>query len=305
MIEKIFRLIREGISMTFSSTRNKEGNNMRGISIIIVTAALTLFGIFSAVEVNFSVFLSKLSEDAEVNVYLKNDNGGRSISDIEGELKAIENVSKVRFVSREDRLGKVTSDLYGEEAEDKQAFWSGDENPLRDSYVITVSDTNLLQETISALNSVEGVEETVTISAVFDGVNRVAESGKTAGIFFVIVFSLLSLFIISSTVNMGISTARDEIEVMRLIGATDSYIAAPFIVRAVLIGIISAFLATIISVVAYSFVYYRITDAAYSIINLVSVKHILATTALRLIAAGILVGAAAGILSVKAKVLKY
>lgn len=305
MIEKIFRLIREGTSMTFSSTRNKEGNNMRGISIIIVTAALTLFGIFSAVEVNFSVFLSKLSEDAEVNVYLKNDNGGRSISDIEGELKAIENVSKVRFVSREDRLGKVTSDLYGEEAEDKQAFWSSDENPLRDSYVITVSDTNLLQETISALNSVEGVEETVTVSAVFDGVNQVAESGKTAGIFFVIVFSLLSLFIISSTVNMGISTARDEIEVMRLIGATDSYIAAPFIVRAVLIGVISAFLATIISVVAYSFVYYRITDAAYSIINLVSVKHIIVTTALRLIAAGILVGAAAGILSVKAKVLKY
>lgn len=305
MLEKIFRLICEGASMTFSSKRNKVGNGMRGISIVIVTAALTLFGIFSAVEVNFSAFLSKLSEDAEVSVYLKSDNSGRSISDIEGELKNLSNVAKVRFVSREDRLDKVTSDLYGEEAEDKQAFWSGDENPLRDSYVITLSDTNLLQETISALNSVKGVDETVTVSAVFDGVNRVAKSGKTAGIFFIIVFSLLSLFIISSTVNMGIRASKDEIEVMRLIGATDSYIAAPFIIRAILIGIVSAVLATIISVGAYSFVYYKITDAVYSILNLVSVRHILVITSLRLVSTGVLVGATAGVLSVKAKLLKY
>ena len=84
-------------------------------SVCIMAASLMLLGLFVAGGLNVSSIMDKIGDSYEINVYLTNDASGRSISDIEDELNDISGVSKVKFYSREDRLEKVTEEVYGEE----------------------------------------------------------------------------------------------------------------------------------------------------------------------------------------------
>ena len=105
-------------------------------SICIAAAVLTLIGLFSALGINAAALTQRLGSNAEINIYIKSDLGDRDITDIETDLKHIDGVANVRFYSREDRMEKVSREVYGD---DGYIFEQG-ENPLRDSYIITVSD---------------------------------------------------------------------------------------------------------------------------------------------------------------------
>ncbi len=224
-------------------------------SVCIMAASLMLLGLFTATGLNVNSLMGKIGDSYEINVYLKSDASGRSISDIEGELSDIRGVSDVRFYSREDRLEKVTEEVYGEE----EYVFSSENNPLRDSYIITVSDLSQSDRITAIAQEVEGVEEVIQNQDIIGGIDTITKSVKNIGLWIMLVFLLLSVFIISNTIKLGVASQGAEIGIMKIVGATNGFIRGPFVMQGLLLGVFGATPASIILVLGYSAVFNKIS----------------------------------------------
>ena len=290
IVERFFYFLRRGIKSAASHKL------MSAASVGIVAASLVLLGMFVTVGVNLSSILEKLGDSREINVYLARNAAGRSISDIESELKLIDGVHSVKFFSREDRLEKVAREVYGE---DGYSFGNG-ENPLRDSYILTIFDVSAAQRICDAAENVEGVEETVKSSDILGGIDAVVSGARNIGIWLMLIMLLISVFIIANAVRLGIASHGDEIGIMRTIGATDGFIVAPFLFQATFLGMVGAAAAGIICVGGYCLTANRFAvSLPQGIISLVGAGRVAAIVLPLLFGVGIVIGALGSLTAVR------
>ena len=219
-------------------------------SVCIVTASLILFGLFAIIGINVNSVIDQLGSSYEINVYLSNNNDRPQPQIIQSNLEDIDGVTKAKYFSREDRLKKVTEEVYGEDA---YAFEEG-ENPLRDSFVVTISDLSLVNKITDNISMVDGIDEIIQSSDIVSSIEKISNAVKHAGIILFIIFILMSMFIISNTINLGMVSHGEEIKIMNIVGATKGFIRTPFVIQGLLFGIIAALFASVIIVFGYNFV---------------------------------------------------
>ncbi len=240
-------------------------------SVCIMAASLMLLGLFVAGGLNVNSIMDKIGDSYEINVYLKNDASGRSISEIEDELNDISGVSKVKFYSREDRLEKVTEEVYGEDG----YVFTSENNPLRDSYILTVADLSVSERVSAVAAEIEGVEEVIQNQDIVGGIDTITRSVKTVGIWILLIFLILSIFIISNTIKLGISSQGAEIGIMKVVGATNGFIRGPFVMQGLLLGIFGATPASAFLLLGYNAVANKITTVVSpDLMTLISVYDI-------------------------------
>lgn len=256
-------------------------------SVCIMAASLMLLGLFMTVGLNISSFMNDLGDSCELNVYIKADADGRSISELEEDFKNISGVSDVRFYSREDRLSKVSEEVYGEDG----YVFSDDINPLRDSYILTVSDLSQSDRICGEASEVDGVEEVVRNSDVISGVETMTRAVRSVGVWIMLIFALLAVFIISNTIKLGMVSRGDEIKIMKIVGATDGFIRAPFVIQGALLGILGAFPASVVVCGGYGAVAHKISLIVSSdIIGVMALSEIARVVVPSFFVIGILVG---------------
>lgn len=236
---------KEGFSKVFS----KKGAVMTVASICIAAAVLTLIGLFSALGINAAALTQRLGSNAEINIYIKSDLGDRDITDIETDLKHIDGVANVRFYSREDRMEKVSREVYGD---DGYIFEQG-ENPLRDSYIITVSDLSKISAIVEKAKATDGVDEVIANSATINGIQTFISALKRIGMWLMIILILLAVFITANSIRLKLSSNADEIRIMQIVGATNSFIGIPYVIQGMIIGFIGAVLGAVITLTGYVF----------------------------------------------------
>lgn len=219
-------------------------------SVCIVTASLILFGLFAIIGINVNSVIYQLGSSYEINVYLSNNTDRPQPQIIQSNLEDIDGVTKAKYFSREDRLKKVTEEVYGEDA---YAFEEG-ENPLRDSFVVTISDLSLVNKITDNISMVDGIDEIIQSSDIVSSIEKISNAVKHAGIILFIIFILMSMFIISNTINLGMVSHGEEIKIMNIVGATKGFIRTPFVIQGLLFGIIAALAASVIIVFGYNFV---------------------------------------------------
>lgn len=292
MFERTIYFIKQGI-------KNIIGHKVMSIaSICIVTASLSLLGILVSAGLNISEFMSSIGDSREINVYISNDAGGRSIEEIESELSSIDGVKEVRFFSREDRLSKVTEEVYGD---DGYVFEEG-ENPLRDSYILTVSDLTVSDSVEVKAEAVEGVEETIRNSDIIGGIDMLTKGVRTIGIWIILILFLIAVFIISNTIKLGMTSYGSEIHIMKIVGATNRFIVTPFVIEAFLLGFIGAAVASLITVSGYAFLVNRASlMISADIISFVSISK----TAFAIVPAFFITGGGMGIVGSLFAVTRY
>lgn len=290
MFNKASYFIKQGM-------RNISGHRMMSLaSICIVTASLMLLGIFTAQGINITKAMGHLEESREINVYLSKGAGGRPIEDIESELKVIDGIERVRFHSREDRLQSVIDEVYGEDG----YIFSGDENPLRDSYIITISNSESADDICSKVMEVQGVEEIVRSSDVISGIDALTTGMKNIYIWITVLFLLIAIFIISNTIKLGISARRDEIEVMKTIGATNGFILMPFVFEAFFLGLIGAVIAGTFVVCGYSIIIGRAgAMISADIISFAAVSELTAVIVPLFLLMGVIIGVVGSMLAAR------
>ena len=221
-------------------------------SIATMSACIFLFGLFYSIVVNFQTIVREVESGMAVTVFFQDGLSQEKIDEIGGLIDKRAEVSGKNFVSADEAWEEFRGDyFYG--AEDMAEGFVND-NPLAESsyYEIYMNDISMQNSLVTYLQSIEGVRE-VRSSAL--AANTLTDFNKligyvSAGI--ILILLCVAVFLISNTVTTGIAVRREEIAIMKLIGATDYFVRSPFIVEGILIGLIGAAVPLVLLYFMYS-----------------------------------------------------
>ena len=221
--------------------RNIIHNKMFSLaSIATMAACIFMFGLFYIIISNFNSMLQELEEGVAVTVFFDSGTSDERIEEIGILISEREEVSEYNFVSAEEAW-EYFKTVYFEGKEELAAGFEGD-NPLANSanYEIYLNDVSAQQDLVEYLESLDGVREvqqSETVANTLTDLNRLV-SYVSFGI--ILILLGVAVFLISNTVSTGITVRKEEIAIMKLIGATDFLVRAPFIVEGIVIGAIGA-----------------------------------------------------------------
>ncbi|MBQ8947473.1 MAG: permease-like cell division protein FtsX [Lachnospiraceae bacterium] len=216
-------------------------------SLATIGACLFLFGIMYSILANFQYIIKNAENGVSVTVFFDEGLDQASIDSIGDLIKNSPEVDHVVYVSAEEAWASFKEDYLGEYAD------GFTENPLADSehYEIYLSDVSKQQQLVDMLTGLTGVRrvnQSELTATTLTGINRLV---AYISIGIIVILLAVSVFLISNTITIGISVRREEIEIMKYIGATDYFVRAPFVVEGMLIGIIG----TIIPLLLIYFLY--------------------------------------------------
>ena len=205
-------------------------------SIATISACLLLFGLFFSVVANFSYTVKNAEEGVAVTVFFDEGISDERIAEIGEILKKRTEVREIKFISADEAWETFSSENLGEYAE------GFTENPLADcaNYEIYLNDVSMQNSLVTYLESVDGIREvnhSEMTASILSGVNSLIAYLSLA---IIIILFGVSVFLISNTVMIGISMRKEEINIMKYIGATDFFVRAPFVVEGLLIGLIGS-----------------------------------------------------------------
>ena len=237
-------LIGEGFKNLF---KNKK---MSIASLIIICFTMLIFGVFFAIGENVNYAIKKVAESQGIQVYI-NDVSEERAKEIGEELKRIQGVNTIQFLSKEDALAQMKDRL-----KDKSSLLNGydKKNPFPASYFITLKDLNQSNNVQNEINQMEDIKE---ISSKDKTISAIINIGKTIRIItgaISIALVIISVFIISNTIKIAVHSRRKEISIMKYVGATNNFIRWPFMVEGIVIGIFSGLVSMLFIGVLYNVV---------------------------------------------------
>ena len=247
--------------------RNIARNRMFSIaSIATMAACIFLFGIFFSIITNFNYIVEKAEEGVAIVVLFDEDATDKQVEKIGNKLRDFEGVLEVKYVSSDEAWEEFQKSYLGDNPELAEGF--KDDNPLANSdnyevYLETVERQDEVVEFAESLNGVRKVNRSDVVAKTLENFNRLLTIISAAIISILLV---VAIFLISNTVSMGITIRKEEIAIMKYIGAKDSFVRAPFIIEGILIGLVGASIPLLIIYFAYGKVIDSIMEK-FSILN--------------------------------------
>ncbi len=228
-------------------THNKKST---GASLAIMCATMLIFGLFFLIIENINYIIKTIETEQGMQVFIEKEATDSQIAQIEDQIKVIEGVNKITYVSKEDALNQVKERL-----KDKQGLIAGwdEENPFRASYFVTLTDLNLSDQVQEEINKIDNVAEISSKDTTIKGLISVANIVRIISMTILILLVVISTFIIANTIKLTVHARRKEISIMKYVGATDSFIRWPFIVEGIIIGILAAILSLVVIGLIYNF----------------------------------------------------
>ena len=234
-ISTFFYTLKQGIINIF---RNKWYSLA---SIATISASLFILGLFYAVILNFQTIVHSAAEGVSVTIFFQEGTTEERMQEIGAQIEARDDVARVEFTSAAEAWEFYKENFIPEEYSD--GFPEGD-NPLENSasFEIYMEDISQQDELVSYLESIpeiRTVNQSELAATTLTGVNALV-AYVSAGI--IVILLLVSIFLISNTVMIGISVRKEEIGIMKYIGATDFFVRAPFVIEGILIGVLGSVL---------------------------------------------------------------
>lgn len=255
-----------GYSMK-QGVKNIGRNKMFSIaSIATMSACIFLFGLFYSIVMNFNYIVDKAEQGVAITVFFNEDATQEQKDKIGEDLKKEDGVLKVNYISAEEAWNKFQDDYFGDSKEAAEGFKN--DNPLAnsDNYEVYMSDVSKQKQVVSYAEKLDGVRKvnkSDTVAKTLTSVNKLVGIISAA---IILILLAVSIFLISNTVTMGITVRREEIAIMKYIGAKDGFVRAPFVFEGLLIGVIGA----IIPLVMLYFMYDKAVSyvmTRYSLLN--------------------------------------
>ncbi|KAB1434413.1 permease-like cell division protein FtsX [Candidatus Galacturonibacter soehngenii] len=209
-------------------------------SIATMAACIFLLGLFYAVVANFQHIVKSAEEGVSITVFFDEGITQEQIDAIGNEIGKRVEVSKYNYISEDDAWQAAINDYFGGDESVASSF-EGD-NPLvgSSSYEIYLNDVSMQKALVTYLESLDGVRQVNRSEIVADMLTNFNVLVGYISLAIIIILLAVAVFLISNTVTIGIAVRREEISIMKLIGATDFFVRAPFIVEGILIGLIGS-----------------------------------------------------------------
>ena len=225
-------------------------------SVCTITACLFLFGIIFFLVSNVQYMIKHMENSVSVTAFLDEEITDSQIAQIGMDLKKMQNVEKVDYISPEQAWENFKSENFEDQQELVDTF--ADDNPLEDSasYEIYVKDVEEQSQLVESLEKMDGIRKVNCSDQTVKALTTFNRLVSVVSMFVIAILIAVSLFLISTTITVGISMRKEEIGIMRWIGATDFFVQGPFIVEGIVIGLLGA----IIPLFGLVIIYYRLVD---------------------------------------------
>ncbi len=225
-------------------------------SVGTIISCLFIFGIVYAVIVNFESGMADLEQNITISIFFDEDAADETVELIGEQIKVIDYVNTLDYISAEEALENFCEQNYDDPEAAMEAF--GDDNPLANSasYEVTLKDSSRQAEFVAFVKELDGVRKVRSSEVTADSISTLSSIMGYASIGIVVILMLVSIFLISNTVTIGITVRKEEIGIMKLIGATNFFVRAPFIIEGIIIGTVGS----VIPLVLLHEMYQRILD---------------------------------------------
>ncbi|NLJ78864.1 MAG: ABC transporter permease [Tissierellia bacterium] len=291
-----FRILKNIFRQGLQSMWRNRGMGLA--SITSITAVLVILGLvlIMILSINNVVVEAKNKFD-EIQVFLEDDISTDELHRLEDTIRNSEEVLSVMYQTKDQAL-----EIMKEEWQEDSYLLEGlEENPLPNAFKVKVKDIEYSDLVVDRVKELEGVEDIVYYKDIIDRLVLFAGYIRLGGLAIIGILMIISIFIISNTIKITVSARKNEIGIMKYVGATNGYIRGPFIIEGVLFGLIGAILSVLVVNYGYQYFFNAVSDQLYVLftIYLVPPTSLVKDISIIFAAMGMGIGALGSLLSLK------
>ncbi len=265
-------------------------------SIGIVIASLVIFGFFLLLGMNLNAVGDQIEEQCQINVYMPNDMDRDHVREIGSKLSELDYVKEPVLYTKEERLQNYKESSYQEQAEVIDTLEM--DNPLRDAYILTLTDPTKAETVAAAAAQIEGVAKVVNRQDIIQQILSITNTVQHVSVWLLVILAAIAIFIISNTIKLGMFARRKEINIMKFVGATDWFIRWPFIIEGMLLGAVGALAASAIVMLGYGSVFGTVQEYMGTI-QLYTAKDVMGIVIGAFLAMGMIIGMTGSAMSIR------
>lgn len=210
-------------------------------AVLIMAACLILTGTVTLIAYNIDLSITDLQQSNEIVVFIDESLTTREARSLGSDFNRIDNIATIEFEDRDVALEKYREEL-GEDADILDSFDSSN-NPLRNSFIFTLTDPTIADETIDQIEAVDGVDYVRADENVISKLVQVQRVFNIVALAMIVGLAVISIFIIANTVKLAMFARREEISIQKIVGATNWFIRWPFVIEGMVLGLVAGGLA--------------------------------------------------------------
>ena len=274
-------LLKEGVKGIFTH------GFMSFAAVCVTVACLLIVGSFSILMYNLNIMVEELNQTNEILVYVDETLSDSDAKSVGTKINMIDNVLRSDFIPREQALEEFIEDHQDEE----ESFSGLDATDLRHRFRVVLENNRLIEQTDEQIKALPGVVKTVAEYELAEGFSTIQDVLHIVSMGIIAVLLAVSLLIISNTVKLAMYDRKDEIAIMKMVGATNSFIRLPFVVEGFTLGMLGAALAFGMEWVMYDTMVVEISEVdALQLFKFVPFEELLIPMIATFAAAGLFVG---------------
>ncbi len=282
-------LFREGVRNMFTH------GFMSFAAVCVTVACLVIIGSFSLIIYNLSLFVADMEQQNRVLVYVEESYDTAEAKSVGSRINLLDNVREAEFMSREEAGQRFIEQQGGGEA-----YEGIDASTFRDRFIVTLEDNSKMNETVAQIRQIQGVASISDRPELAEGFTTIQRILNIVSAAIIIVLLVVSLFMISNTIKLAMYDRRDEIAIMKMIGATNRFIRFPYFVEGFLIGLISGAVAFFLEWGLYDLLVSKITEIqSLQLFKLVPFKEVFLPMILTFGFTGLFVGMFGSVMSIR------
>lgn len=262
-------------------------------AVCITVACLVIVTSFGLITYNIGLIVDDLQKENEVLICIDESYTEAEAKSVGSRINLIDNVADARFISREEALQTFVKEY------DAVMYDGVTAETMRDQYIVTLEDNSKLQETIDALKQVPGVATIYSDPTVANAMSTIRNVLSIVSACIAAVLLIVSLIIISNTIKLAMMDRREEIAIMKMVGATNRFIRLPFFVEGCLLGLFGSVLSFFIEWGLYEVIRDAILGTNLKVLTVVPFTDVLAPMALICAVAGFFIGIFGSLMSIR------
>lgn len=285
---KYLRILNNNLKDSIKSVFRNFSLSVASISCITITLILVAVAILLSENVN--KFTDDIEKDVTIVVYIKKDATEEDRNALDTKINLLSNIESVTFMSKEAIRKDMSKDSEG--LGTILSEYDENTNPLLDEYLVKVKDTEKIGTTAKQIKDLSGVSQVKYGEGMVEELVKIFDTVKKIMVVIVIGLVVVTAFLISNTIKITINNRKRQIEIMRLVGASNTYIKTPFFFEGIILGFIGSIIPVLLTAFGYTYLYDKMNGILFTeVISLVNPNDLMLKTILIIVSIGVVVGA--------------
>jgi len=284
---KLIRMLSRGIRDAFKSVFRNFSLSIASVSCISITLIVVAISLLASLNVNS--FTESIKKDVTIVVFINSKATDLDLEQIDAQLRKISNIESAVLKTKEQEKKELMEE--SEVFESIMKDWDEDDSPLKDSFLIKVTNLEEIKDTVAKIKKIDMVDVVNYGESMVEKMLSAFDVIEKITIVIVIALILVNVFLIVNTIKLTIFSRKREISIMRLVGASNFSIKYPFVVEGMVIGMIGSIVPILLVIYGYTYLYMHFDGELFSsLIKLIEPQPFVFIVSLIVLGIGIIVG---------------